>query len=65
MGDVGIVVDPAIDPTSPPTSQEINVLVTGFGVRTHEKPALLAWIISLHIFSSLLFSVESLSGDVD
>ncbi|GAM35833.1 pyroglutamyl peptidase [Talaromyces pinophilus] len=31
MGDFGIVVDPAIDPRSPPTSQEINVLVTGFG----------------------------------
>ncbi|EED22059.1 pyroglutamyl peptidase type I, putative [Talaromyces stipitatus ATCC 10500] len=31
MGDVGIVVDPAISPASPPISQSINVLVTGFG----------------------------------
>lgn len=35
MGDVGVVLDPAapaiVDPTSPPISQSINVLVTGFG----------------------------------
>ena len=39
MGDVGIVVDPAVDPTLPP-SQEINVLVTGFGVRIQTSPCL-------------------------
>lgn len=47
MGDVGIVVDPAIDPTSPPTSQEINVLVTGFGVRIQSLAYLFLSVVCL------------------
>jgi hypothetical protein len=51
MGDVGIVVDPAIDPTSPPTSQEINVLVTGFGVRIQTS---LTTSLNLFVFVACL-----------